>query len=162
MCVSLWIVMHTRVGGWQCVCREAHVYSKNLQDMVAMSIQVQMGTWTSRCKFCARVHLIEAGAAPRVEQPYSLYSAPLQGNPKCHCFPRAKAQHKHKCKALMNDVHSTRGFLGRLTEALYLALHFRNSLKAILNTFVFFKVRHDSHLFFSPDPFSYQLPSTFT
>lgn len=37
MCVSLWIVMHTRVGGWQCVCREAHVYSKNLQDMVAMS-----------------------------------------------------------------------------------------------------------------------------
>ena len=37
MCVSLWIVMHTRVGGWQCVCREAHVYSEYLQDMVAMS-----------------------------------------------------------------------------------------------------------------------------
>lgn len=38
----------------------------------------------------ARVHLIEAGAAPHVEQPYSLLSAPLQGNPKCHCVPRAK------------------------------------------------------------------------
>ena len=25
MCVCLWIVMHTRVGGWQRVCREAHV-----------------------------------------------------------------------------------------------------------------------------------------
>lgn len=36
VCVLV-IVMHTRVGGWQCVCREAHVYSKNLQDMVAMS-----------------------------------------------------------------------------------------------------------------------------
>ena len=64
----------------------------------------------------------------------------------------------------MNDVHSIQDFLGRLREALFLALHFRNSLKAMLNTFVFFQSAPWSCLIFSfpqlPSPISSLPPSS--